>query len=148
MQCLCAQELSTLRRSGEGWRAPSVLWSRSIQSAIPHGTTSTRILILPKLNLPLPPCPISVVVSFTAAFRDIYALCEAFPTSYADRLYKETQALLQNFVAGLLEVKVHTLHNSKLSSMNCLCVLEFEESGVCISGEWLPALLGALPAGC
>lgn len=34
---------------------------------------------------------------------DIYALCEAFPQSYAETLYKHTQTLLLDFVTGLLE---------------------------------------------
>ena len=35
---------------------------------------------------------------------DIYALCEAFPQSYAEQLYSETQTLLETFVAGLCQV--------------------------------------------
>ena len=37
--------------------------------------------------------------------RDIYALCEAFPESYSDRLFAETENLLVTFVDKLLEVR-------------------------------------------
>ncbi len=36
--------------------------------------------------------------------RDIYALCEAFPTPFAEKLYYETEKLLRQFVQKLSEV--------------------------------------------
>ena len=38
---------------------------------------------------------------------DIYALCEAFPKSYAEQLYKETRSLLEGSVAELCKVCIH-----------------------------------------
>ena len=67
-------------------------------------------------SLSSPHSGVGFVVSLTELCRDIYALCEAFPTSYADTLYKETQALLQKFVAGLLEVRVHLMFAGQFDS--------------------------------
>ena len=44
------------------------------------------------------------VISLTDILSDIYALCEAFPESFADKLYKETEKLLQKFVGQLQHV--------------------------------------------
>jgi len=44
------------------------------------------------------------VVSLTTSCSDIYALCEAFPQSYAEQLYEETQTLLEGFVGGVCKV--------------------------------------------
>ncbi len=42
-------------------------------------------------------------------YRDIYALCEAFPTPFAEQLYRETEKLLHKFVDELSEVIImHT----------------------------------------
>jgi hypothetical protein len=45
-----------------------------------------------------------MIMSISCA-SDIYALCEAFPKSYAETLYKKTKTLLQSFVEGLLKVR-------------------------------------------
>ena len=44
------------------------------------------------------------LVSLTTSYSDIYAMCEAFPQSYAEQLYQETQTLLEGFVGGVCKV--------------------------------------------
>ena len=41
----------------------------------------------------------------SVCYRDIYALCEAFPVSYAERLYSETEKYLRTLVHDICEVK-------------------------------------------
>ena len=75
---------------------------------------------------------------------DIYALCEAFPKSYAETLYQETQNLLIQFVTDLLEVSggcrqlqaegLHVMDNVTRAAwrvtLSPLYMLEFEGAEV------------------
>ena len=45
-------------------------------------------------------------------YSDIYALCEAYPTSYSDKLYLETRSLLEKFLSDLhrvIELATHLI---------------------------------------
>lgn len=53
---------------------------------------------------PPPPPPLKCLFSIDWCGSDIYALCEAFPKSYAETLYTQTQQLLTEFVTKLQEV--------------------------------------------
>jgi len=52
-------------------------------------------------------------------YSDIYALCEAFPQSYAEQLYEETQTLLEGFVGGVCKHVLPLDPQSLLSGYQC-----------------------------
>jgi len=62
---------------------------------------------------------VQYVVSLTTSCSDIYALCEAFPQSYAEQLYEETQTLLEGFVGGVCKHVLPLDPQSLLGGYQC-----------------------------
>lgn len=92
------------------------------------------------------------VVFINVTYSDIYALCEAFPKSYAETLYKETRALLLCFVAKLLEVRGQCAHPPCVNACVCDHVMTIlvvvECAGITVTIEHIPTALVVLSARC
>lgn len=62
------------------------------------------------------------------SFRDIYALCVAYPEPLGERLYSETKVFLENHVRQLFKVRRSWLRPvfncGYVASLRCVCVLQ------------------------
>lgn len=52
------------------------------------------------------PSPLCECVSNWNVYSDVYSLCVAYPTPFADKLYKETKQFLENHVQNYLATQV------------------------------------------